>query len=355
MRLACMFGRHSWAGCKCTACGTKRDKGHDWSQNCERCAICGMTRSGAHTWNGCKCCACRQTRDAGHDYSQNCERCAICGSVRGYRAHKWNGCVCSECGATRDDQHVWDGGVCGICGTPKWNERVWAEQLAMDGNCAELARVVDLTWYLGRDDRRTQCAQEVICAAGDAAAESLVGLLPTTSKTHRGDGATFAMHMLASIGVSAIPPLVEALQDDNPFKRVAAASVLVRTGDVPTVDHAVSSLVSALGDEDAVVREEAVAGFEELRDARAVEALLVALGQDESGRVRLAAASALGNIGDRRAVQGLTAALGDGYTEEDYNTENPLDSWTVWPVRNAARNALDKIEWRARQRSQESS
>jgi hypothetical protein len=43
MPLKCYFGLHSWDGCKCTKCGTLRNKNHDW--NSETCSKCGKNRS----------------------------------------------------------------------------------------------------------------------------------------------------------------------------------------------------------------------------------------------------------------------------------------------------------------------
>ncbi len=42
--MKCRFGLHSWEGCKCSRCPETRDKGHDWSSSCVKCARCGKQR-----------------------------------------------------------------------------------------------------------------------------------------------------------------------------------------------------------------------------------------------------------------------------------------------------------------------
>ena len=46
----CLIRKHRWTGCTCTACGKTRDEGHDWSENCEKCAKCGNTRKVEPGW-----------------------------------------------------------------------------------------------------------------------------------------------------------------------------------------------------------------------------------------------------------------------------------------------------------------
>lgn len=96
MGIACTFGFHNWGGCKCAKCGKTRDEGHNWSRDCERCAVCGAPRQSAHSWDGCKCSTCGKARDAGHNWNQDCERCANCGATRENPA-KLNGCTCAIC------------------------------------------------------------------------------------------------------------------------------------------------------------------------------------------------------------------------------------------------------------------
>ncbi len=90
MSLKCLVGRHSWTGCKCSACGRIRAEGHGWI--------------------GCKCSACGKIRAEGHDWSADCQKCKLCGSRRNTSSswdpatqHTWKGGCCSVCGKTRND------------------------------------------------------------------------------------------------------------------------------------------------------------------------------------------------------------------------------------------------------------
>jgi HEAT repeat protein len=81
---------------------------------------------------------------------------------------------------------------------------------------------------------------------------------------------------------------------------------LIRLGSPESADL----LAGALSDEDALVRFYAALALTEMRDARALEPLLVAL-QDEQRDVRQKAVEALGKLGDARAVEPLIQALND--------------------------------------------
>ena len=103
MNMRCAIGVHAWRGCSCSRCGKTRNEGHDWAENCERCSICGKTRTN-HNWSrDCeKCANCRVTRFSAHDWSKDCEKCAACGRKR-QNAHDWSQDVekCAKCGTTR--------------------------------------------------------------------------------------------------------------------------------------------------------------------------------------------------------------------------------------------------------------
>lgn len=82
MRLMCLFGRHTWKGCLCSAC-----------------------RASRHRWNGCLCSTCQLTRAGEHD---------------------WNECICRRCGASREGNHATgDAGVCTRCGAGDWRGKRW--------------------------------------------------------------------------------------------------------------------------------------------------------------------------------------------------------------------------------------
>jgi hypothetical protein len=74
MNILCKIGKHEWDGCQCKVCEKKRDEGHDWSKNCERCERCHATRENIHDWDGCFCLKC----SAEH--------------------HSWKGGRCEQCG-----------------------------------------------------------------------------------------------------------------------------------------------------------------------------------------------------------------------------------------------------------------
>jgi hypothetical protein len=135
--IGCMIGLHNWDGCKCAKCGKVRDEGHDWSQNCEKCARCGKAITSVHVWNGCKCVTCRNTRDEGHDWSQNCEKCALCDKER-QDAHSWDGCECSDCRKTRDEGHNWNGCKCSKCGRTRDQGHEWKGTGERCATCGKL-------------------------------------------------------------------------------------------------------------------------------------------------------------------------------------------------------------------------
>ena len=62
MALSCIFGFHSWNGCKCIKCGKTHNEGHDWSTDCEKCSICGSIRANVHQWDKSTCTKCGKTR-----------------------------------------------------------------------------------------------------------------------------------------------------------------------------------------------------------------------------------------------------------------------------------------------------
>lgn len=42
MGIKCLFGTHTWSGCKCSKCGKLRDEGHLWAG--DKCHVCGKQR-----------------------------------------------------------------------------------------------------------------------------------------------------------------------------------------------------------------------------------------------------------------------------------------------------------------------
>lgn len=157
-----------------------------------------------------------------------------------------------------------------------------------------------------------------------------------------------AIYLMGCCGSEAIPHLLGWLTKGDPKTRVSAADALGVTKD----QRAVEPLLAVIGDPDADmrlwatmslrklvvlvepvrtlysgpiaeagivtldndpaswVRVEAAALLGETRDPRAVEPLIVALGNEDRA-VRWCAAEALGKVGDRRAVKPLIPVLGD--------------------------------------------
>ena len=108
---------------------------------------------------------------------------------------------------------------------------------------------------------------------------------------------------LGRLGARGIEPLSEALGDPSPGVRAAAVKMLIRMG-----QPAVRALCGALDAEDDRVRGAAAKALGQLRDPRAVEPLCRVL-NDPSPDVRGAAVAALGRIGRREAVTALRARL----------------------------------------------
>lgn len=133
----------------------------------------------------------------------------------------------------------------------------------------------------------------------------------------------------------AVEPLIAELKDETPDVRSAAVKALGKIKDVRAVmplttialnDHelyirnsaaeeltkigkpAVNTLVSALKNENSVVRERAIGVLGGIRDTSSVAPLITML-KDNVLEVRKKAAMALGNIGDTCAVEPLIATL----------------------------------------------
>jgi HEAT repeat protein len=112
----------------------------------------------------------------------------------------------------------------------------------------------------------------------------------------RSDGPEAIMHALVQIGRPAVPALIEALADREPFVRLAAIQILGKIEDaaVPVSREIVPALIGALADPDSFVRLAAVRTLVKIGDA-ALPALLEALGAP-TPRVRDKAAFAVGEI-----------------------------------------------------------
>jgi len=124
-----------------------------------------------------------------------------------------------------------------------------------------------------------------------------------------------------------IPPLVSALEDDNPSVRKSAAEAIGAYG--PLAEPAIPALVDALGDTDEDVVSQARSALSNIGPG-AVWPLIAAL-DSADGDIRIGAARVLGAIGPAAAAAGpALLALLDGET-------GALQSTAAW--------ALGKIQW----------
>jgi HEAT repeat protein len=133
---------------------------------------------------------------------------------------------------------------------------------------------------------------------GDGAVDLLIGAL------ERGDGVSrSAARELGRIGgPRAVQSLCDAL--GRPDVNQAAAEALVRIG-----SGAVDALIAALKHSDANARRLAAAALGEIGDKRAAEPLALVVQADEEYPVRTAAVTAMGQIKDARAVWAIVGVL----------------------------------------------
>jgi HEAT repeat protein len=123
-----------------------------------------------------------------------------------------------------------------------------------------------------------------------------------------------AVGALAEFGKASDGLLYEAMKSGRnsevQITAIRELSYTDRADDVPTqVNHeAVPAIIQALGDQDPKVREAAADALGLIRDSRALSPLVNAL-HDKDPEVAYEAAKALGDIGDAHAIAGLDAAL----------------------------------------------
>jgi HEAT repeat protein len=143
-----------------------------------------------------------------------------------------------------------------------------------------------------------------------------------TPKKCGGSMRNAATNALVKTGRPAVDPLIAALKDGDYSVREAAADTLGQIGDA----RGAEPLIAALKDGTSSVRTAAAGALVKIGRA-AVEPLIAVLVDSVSNDLRECAAALLGNIGDSRAVEWLVLALGDSH----------------WGVHQRAVNALGKI------------
>jgi HEAT repeat protein len=152
-----------------------------------------------------------------------------------------------------------------------------------------------------------------------------------------------AAHGLGNIGdPRAIPVLVEALNDENPFVRSQVAEALGNIRDA----SAIPVLIRILKDEDSKVREMAAGALGKIGDESAAPALIGTLNDDDMN-VRCAAAAALGNMGES-IMETMTGLYTEGQIEhevaeaffESFNSkiQTDFDKGTVAPPKEPPKN-----------------
>jgi len=149
-----------------------------------------------------------------------------------------------------------------------------------------------------------------IASMGKSAVEPLIAALINPNPSVRGNAAWAIGEIRGGLGTNrsaAVEPLIAALGDSDSWVRAAAAFSL---GEMrPPL--ATESLIRLLGDVEWNVREMAARALGEMKVRSSVESLVTLLMRDENSRVRHKAAWALGEIRDPQALDALTAALND--------------------------------------------
>jgi HEAT repeat protein len=151
-------------------------------------------------------------------------------------------------------------------------------------------------------------ASAALHRAGGSSAQTVPGGIDSSDPRAR-------KHAIQALGQSllfretgaAIPPLIEALFDEDPEIRFLAAKGLRYSKDPRTVTPLNACLLDVSPD----VRLEAVEGLRRRKDPRVLDPLVHAL-QDELPGVRRAAAGALGELGDEGARDALLQCGHDG-------------------------------------------
>ena len=129
--------------------------------------------------------------------------------------------------------------------------------------------------------------------------------------TVRWQSAVILGHLAPSAGQASVPVLTEALSDEEPQVRAAAAEALGKIGRASAT--ALPQLFLQVRDPDATVRVKAVEALPNIaRDTSIVDALVVAV-SDSAPEVRRAAAAALGALGvsTSKSIAALAGALKD--------------------------------------------
>jgi hypothetical protein len=139
MKLWCVVGFHAWNGCECSRCGKLRDEGHDWTADCQECAVCHKKRPDAHVWSEDKCSRCgirapRYREDKVKDYYGYGEEIALVwidAKTREEAVSKLDvpetHSICDETVSTSEDEprwYTWYFLLCKSNGRAFWHRRL---------------------------------------------------------------------------------------------------------------------------------------------------------------------------------------------------------------------------------------
>ena len=201
------------------------------------------------------------------------------------------------------------------------------------GGTVAVEVMVEELELVGSNYRERIRAADVLGALEDpAAVPPLIGALEDEEPNLRVSAAR-ALGLLRD--QRAFEPLVNLLDDESAPVRRSAVTSLGRLGDTgdalvagaPEELSAVTALIRALEDEEPTVRVSAVRALGGLCDLRAYEPIVNLL-DDEDADVRASGVSALGGLGDARALPYLSAAI-----DEDEDRR----------VRRAAERSLEEL------------
>ncbi|MEO1393022.1 MAG: HEAT repeat domain-containing protein [Cyanobacteria bacterium J06634_5] len=163
---------------------------------------------------------------------------------------------------------------------------------------------------LGEDNRAV--SRRAADALGEIGTAAVPGLISAFENSDRGVRCYLA-YVLGQIGnATAVPGLMSVLKDNDLDVCLSAAEALIEIGDVAAMSELLSELLNALRNDDVDVhmRYDAAKVLSKIDNAAVVSGLLSAL-RDENQVVRHPVVVALGDIGDAAAVPGLLRALGD--------------------------------------------
>jgi HEAT repeat protein/Flp pilus assembly protein TadD len=169
--------------------------------------------------------------------------------------------------------------------------------------------VVSLLRQLLDDENKhvRDAASAALRRVGESSAHSILDELNSPDVQARKDAIqALGQNLILREIPAAIPPLIEALFDEDPEIRYLAAKSLRYAKDERTV----TPLNACLLDVNPKVRQEAVEGLRRKKDPRSLDSLIHSL-QDDSAGVRRTAACALGEFGDQGARDSLVHCKND--------------------------------------------